>query len=340
MSINLKSLIENDSDLNFLKGNDDLSLVGISSIEEIKEHDVLFLGNTKFYNKYREANATKDIVIVIDQSLYDGLEQDDRAYLEGHSLSLLTSVNIPISITKASKVFYDEKFGNLAYELDGRKDGSASIHPSVKVSEGVFIGENVEVASDCIIMPGCVIMPNVKIAKGCTIYPNVTIYPETVIGMNCRIHAGTTIGSDGYGYNFYQGIHHKIWHFGGVIIGDDVEIGSNTCVDQGTFSPTKIGSGSKIDNQVQVAHNVQVGNGVILCGQVGIGGSTKIGDYAVLGGKASVADNLEIGMAAQLSGAAVALSNVDAKEAVGGYPARPIREFLRSVAFLKKNVKR
>ncbi|WP_412463420.1 UDP-3-O-(3-hydroxymyristoyl)glucosamine N-acyltransferase [Halobacteriovorax sp. RT-2-6] len=338
MSILIKNIIENDSDMSFLSGNLEYSVSGISSIEEIIEEKILFIGAKKFLAKYRDAGAGDNLALIIDTSLFESLDDSEKKELENNSIVLLTSSNIPISITKASKLFFDEKLGSLNYDLDGRKSSLASIHPSVKIAENVFVGEGVEIAADCIIMPGCVILPNVKIAENCTIYPNVTIYPQTVIGKNCRIHSGTTIGSDGFGYNFHQGVHHKIWHFGGVEIGDDVEIGSNTSIDQGTFSPTRIGSGVKIDNLVQVAHNVKVGNGVILCGQAGLGGSTKIGDYAVLGGKAAVADNLEVGMAAQLAGGSVAIGNVKPKEIVGGYPARPMREFLRGIAFLRKNI--
>ncbi|MFG1485819.1 UDP-3-O-(3-hydroxymyristoyl)glucosamine N-acyltransferase [Halobacteriovorax sp. RZ-2] len=338
MSILIKNIIENDSDMSFLSGNSDYEVTGISSMEEIIEGKILFIGAKKFLVKYQEAKASDNLALIVDAKLFDSLEDSQKKELEDNSKVLISSTNIPISITKASKIFFDNKLGSLSYDLDGRKSGMATIHPSVKIAENAFIGEGVEIAADCTIMPGCVILPNVKIAENCTIYPNVTIYPQTVIGKNCRIHSGTTIGSDGFGYNFHQGVHHKIWHFGGVIIGDDVEIGSNTSIDQGTFSPTRIGNGAKIDNLVQVAHNVQIGNGVILCGQAGLGGSTKIGDYAVLGGKAAVADNLEVGMAAQLAGGSVAIGNVKPKEIVGGYPARPMREFLRGIAFLRKNI--
>ncbi len=338
MSILIKNIVENDSDLTLVEGSSDLKLKSIASIEEINEEELLFLGSKKFLTKYKEAGAPSSIALVLGESLLNELEETDLDELKKNSKAILSSKNIPISITKASKIFYDEIFAELSYELDGRKSGLVEIHPSVRIAENVFIGENVKIAADCIIMPGCVIMPNVSIGESCTIYANVTINPGTSIGNNCRIHSGTSIGSDGFGYNFHQGVHHKIWHFGGVEIGNDVEIGANTCVDQGTFSPTRIGNGVKIDNLVQVAHNVQIGNGVILCGHVALGGSTKIGDYAVLGGKSAVADNLDVGMAAQVSGGSIVIGNVKPKEIVGGYPARPMREFLRGIAFLRKNI--
>lgn len=338
MSILIEKLLQNDSEMSLIEGDLGHELQSIASIEEVNEGDLLFLGAPKFIKKFKELNPTSNIALVLAEDLFTKLESNEVDDLKKLSKAILTSKNIPISITKASKQFYDEKFESLTYELDGRKDSSATVHPSVKVAENVFIGEGVTIGANCTIMPGCVIMPNVTIGEACTLYPNVTIYPGTKLGSNCRVHSGTVIGSDGFGYNFYQGTHHKIWHFGGVEIGNDVEIGTNTSIDQGTFSPTRIGNGTKIDNQVQVAHNVQIGNGVILCGQVGLGGSTKIGDYAVLGGKVAVADNLEVGMAAQLAGGAIAIGNVEAKSVVGGYPARPMREWLRGIAFLRKNI--
>ena len=159
------------------------------------------------------------------------------------------------------------------------------------------------------------------------------------IGNSCRIHSGTTIGSDGFGYHFKNGEHHKIWHFGGVVIEDNVEIGANCSIDQGTFSPTFIQSGVKIDNLVQIAHNVNVAPGVILCGQVGLAGSSEVGAFSVLGGKAGLADGKKIGQASQVAGAGMVLSDIGEGSKVGGHPARPLNEWLKGVAFLRRAIK-
>ena len=144
------------------------------------------------------------------------------------------------------------------------------------------------------------------------------------------------IGADGFGYNFSKGVHHKVWHVGSVVIGNDVEIGGGTCIDGGTFSPTYIGNGSKIDNQVQVGHNCKLGTGVVLCGQVGIGGSTTIGDYTVLGGAAMVANGMKIGKAVQIAGGSGVTGAIEDGAVVGGFPARDIKEWFKGVAYVRR----
>src|SRR5690606_2968050 len=164
-----------------------------------------------------------------------------------------------------------------------------------------------------------------------------TLYPFTRIGKNCRIHSGTVIGSDGYGYTFHQGQHLKIWHMGGVIIHDDVEIGSNTSIDMGTFSPTIIGSGTRIDNLCQIAHNVKIGRGCIICGQGAIAGSAVLEDYVVLAGRAAVGPDAHLGMGTQLAGGAMVNEGVTwpAGSKLGGHPAKDIKEWMRGIAYLR-----
>jgi UDP-3-O-[3-hydroxymyristoyl] glucosamine N-acyltransferase len=150
------------------------------------------------------------------------------------------------------------------------------------------------------------------------------------IGPNC------VIGADGFGYYFQDGVHHKIPHIGTVAIADDVEMGACSCVDRAKFGVTRIGAGTKIDNLVQVAHNVQVGRGCILVGQCGIAGSAQLGDYVMLGGNAGIHENISLGDAAQCSAFAAVANDVPAGVAVAGLPARPAREAFRIVGALPK----
>ena len=144
------------------------------------------------------------------------------------------------------------------------------------------------------------------------------------------------IGSDGFGYNFDQGEHLKIWHIGGVVIGNDVEVGACTTIDSGTFTPTLLGDGSKLDNQVQIAHNCKLGRGVIMCGQSGLAGSATLGDYTLVGGKAAVGPGFTLGDRCQIGGAAVVNNDWPDDSILGGHPARPVKEWLRGVAHLRK----
>jgi len=163
------------------------------------------------------------------------------------------------------------------------------------------------------------------------LFPNVTIYPRTQIGQRVRIHAGAAIGADGFGYVLDSGVHRKVPQIGNVIIGDDVEIGANTTVDRGALGATVIGKGTKIDNLVQIGHNVQLGEYSIVIAQVGIAGSCKLGKYVILAGQAGIAGHLQIGDQAVIGGQAGVMTNIPAGEKWLGSPAQPDREYKRQV---------
>lgn len=206
---------------------------------------------------------------------------------------------------------------------------SASIHPTAVIDPSACIG------------PGCVVGAGVRIGarthlnggnhigQGCRIgddvqlLPNVVLYPRTQIGHRVAIHAGTVIGSDGYGYVLDEGRHRKILHLGNVVIGDDVEIGANAAIDRGVMGPTMIGEGSKIDNLVHVAHNVTVGKHCLILGQVGFGGSTRLGDYCVVASQAGIADHLKLGTQSRVGAKSGVMRDVPDGETVVGIPAQP-----------------
>ncbi|EQC47397.1 UDP-3-O-(3-hydroxymyristoyl)glucosamine N-acyltransferase [Bacteriovorax sp. Seq25_V] len=331
----ISEILKIDDGLELVNADVDIDIETISTVDSIVENSVSFIGNKKFYNKLVGSSILPK-VIIFDIKYFEEIKAEALSKL--CQCQILTSRNLPVSISRISKPFYDKKIKTLNYQVDGRKLGTASVHPSARVAENVFIGENVVIGEDVVIMPSVTILPNVEISSGTVVYPNVTIYPNSKIGENCRIHAGTVIGSDGFGYNFDKGEHLKIWHFGGVIIENNVELGSNVSIDQGTFSPTIIRSGTKLDNLVHIAHNVQIGSGAILCGQVGIAGSAKIGNYTVFGGKAAVSDGVTLGNGVKIAGACVVASSFEEDGiALGGHPARPLNEWLRGLAFIRKN---
>ena len=189
----------------------------------------------------------------------------------------------------------------------------------VVICDGVNIGENSEV------LAGVYLGKNVKIGKNCRIYPYAVIYDGCEIGDNVIIHSGAIIGADGFGYKFRNGQHIKVPQIGNVVIGDNVEIGANTCVDRGALGSTEIGNGSKIDNLVQIGHNNKIGQHVIVCGQTGISGSCTIEDYAILAGSAGIADHVKIGQGAVVMARAGVAGDIAAKTQVFGSPAKEKR---------------
>ena len=203
-------------------------------------------------------------------------------------------------------------------------DGSAHIGPYCVVEEGVRVGARSVLAAMIHVGAG------VHIGEDTRFYPRVTIYPRSRIGNRVTIHAGAVIGSDGYGYVLDQGTHRKIPQVGDVVIQDDVEIGANVTIDRGALGSTVIGKGTKIDNLVQVAHNVQIGQHSILVAQVGIGGSTTIGDGVTLAGQVGIADHVEI-ESGTIVGAQAGVPGKLKKGVYLGSPAKPYRETLRSL---------
>lgn len=318
------------------EADEQIVIEGITDTTEYLPRHILFIKNKAFHTEYIQSEDAMYIGVVIEKKYADTLSSDQIEELKQKSWWIGSVQDVNLGMSFLSKPFYDEKTGRPNDMVDGRQMGTASIHPSAWIAQGVFIGENVVVEANVKIHSGVVIMSNVSIGEGTEIYPNVTIYRNVKIGSQVRIHAQCTIGADGFGYNFSKGVHHKVWHMGGVTIGDNVEIGANTCIDQGTFSATVIGNGSKLDNQVQVGHNCKLGIGVILCGHVALGGSTTLGDYTVLGGAAKVANGIKVGSGVQIAGGAGVTSDIENGKVVGGFPARDIKEWLRGVAMIRK----
>lgn len=315
----------------------DQSVEGITDTSEFLPHHILFIKNKFFLNEYLQSAQASDVGIVLDKNFKETIPSEQLQLIISKPLWAGVVQDVNLAMSFFSKPFYDEKIGNPNDIVDARQMGTASIHPTAWIAQGVFIGEGVVISANVKIHPGVTLMSGVSIEEGSELFPNTTIYRNVKIGRNVRIHANCVIGADGFGYNFSNGFHHKVWHVGSVVIGSDVEIGAGTCIDGGTFSPTYIGNGSKIDNQVQVGHNCKLGTGVVLCGQVGIGGSTIIGDYAVLGGAAMVANGMKIGKAAQIAGGSGVTGAIGDGEVVGGFPARDIKEWFKGVAYVRRH---
>jgi UDP-3-O-[3-hydroxymyristoyl] glucosamine N-acyltransferase len=206
------------------------------------------------------------------------------------------------------------------------------IHPTASIDPTAKIGK------DCIIGAYTVIGKEVEIGDNTRIYSNVSIQTAT-IGKDCIIHSGVRIGQDGFGFAMGKGEHYKVPQLGGVIIGNNVEIGANTCVDRGSGPDTIIGDGTKIDNLVQIGHNVEIGRNCVIVAQVGIAGSTKLGDYVVVGGQTGIAGHIKVGTGAKIAGLAGVMRNVEPGKTVGGFPAVDIRDWHKSTLLIQKLIK-
>jgi len=228
--------------------------------------------------------------------------------------------------------------------------GIEGIHPTAIVSpeaafgSGVCVGHyavierGVRVGAGCSVGASVYLGEGVELGGGCVLHPRVTIYPGVRIGNRVIIHSGAVLGSDGFGYVFADGRHQKFPQAGKVVVGDDVEIGANTTVDRGSLGTTSIGEGTKIDNLVQIAHNVRIGRHAVIAAQTGISGSVEVGDYVVMGGQVGIGDHACIGSRAVLGGGAGVLPGkiVRPGTTVWGRPARPLDEFKRMYAQLSR----
>lgn len=222
------------------------------------------------------------------------------------------------------------------------------IHPTAVISQSAKLGNNVSVGAytvvedgaqigdNTVIFPQCYIGKDVVVGKNCYIYPQVVIREECVLKDYVILQAGAKIGSDGFGFSFHDGRHQKIPQIGNVVLGNDVEIQSNTCIDRAKISSTVIGDNTKIDNLVQVGHNVHVGMSSIMCAQVGVAGTTEIGNGVILAGQVGLAGHMTIGDRAQVGAQSGVMSSIPAGQTYFGYPAMPQREAFKLQAILRK----
>jgi UDP-3-O-[3-hydroxymyristoyl] glucosamine N-acyltransferase len=222
------------------------------------------------------------------------------------------------------------------------------VHPTAIVEEGAAVDPEAHVGPYAVIgagsriAAGAAVLAFVAIGRGCTVgegavlHPHAVLYDRTEVGAGSIVHAGVVLGADGFGYATHQGAHQKVPQVGRVVLEEDVEVGANSTIDRATLGETRIGAGSKIDNLVQVGHNVVTGRHCILCGQAGIAGSARLGDYVVLAGQSGVAGHIELGDGAQVAAKSAALASVEPRTAVAGIPAVEMRKWRRQSALLSR----
>ena len=296
----------------------------IATLESGGQGEISFLSNAKYAKNLK---TTKVSACILDAKHVEFVPE---------SLALLISENPYETYAKVAEKFYPStKMEEYNISKKSFIPSSCKIGLNVIIHDYVVIGEDVEIGDNTYIGPNTVICSNVVIGKSCHIKSNVTI-SHSIIGDNCIFHPGVRIGQDGFGFAPSKNGITKIVQLGRVVIGNNVEIGANSCIDRGTINDTTIGDGTKIDNLVQIGHNSVIGRSCFICGQVGIAGSSIVGDGVMLGGQVGLAGHLTIGSGSMIAAQSGVSVDVEPKSVLGGSPAQPIRDWHRTTVMLKK----
>ena len=302
-------------------GDANAMLTGFANAANAKPGDLTFAENAAYFAA-AEASAATAIIA-------------GKEFSSANKI-VIRVANPRVAYAKAVAIFFPEPKFAAGIHPAAAVAKSAQVDATAHIGPHCTVGERVKIGAHCVLLSNISIGDDSVIGDGTKIFPNVTIYDRMQIGKRVRIHAGTVIGADGFGYVFDSGIQRKIPQIGNVIIGDDVEIGANTCIDRGALSPTIIGKGTKIDNLVQVAHNLQIGEHCVIMGQVGMAGSTKIGNYVVIASQAGLGGHLKIGDAAIIGAKSGVMTDIAPGEKVLGMPAQPDKQAKRILIAMQR----
>ena len=290
-------------------GNGSTVITGVSGIKEAHEGDITFVANPKYFPLIEKTGAS---AIITSRDVKTAPKPIIRTDNPSLAFAKLISFTEPGELKHPKGVHPSAILG---------KD--VSVGRDVAIGPYVVVEDNVSIGDKTIIYAGCFVGHHTRIGSDTLIYANVSIRERITIGNRVIIHSGTVIGSDGFGFAAIEGLHHKIPQVGTVEIGDDVEIGANVTIDRARFEKTIIGSGTKIDNLVQIAHNVVIGNNSIIVAQVGISGSTTVGNNVILAGQVGLVGHISIGDNAVVMAQSGVSKSIPAGTMVWGYPAKP-----------------
>jgi UDP-3-O-[3-hydroxymyristoyl] glucosamine N-acyltransferase len=312
-----------------VEGDPDREVEAIRTLEAAGPRDLSFLNHPR-YRAQAAASAAGALLVGRDvpPELASGphtprrdlLVVDDPAFALARLLAHLTPQGGPEPGVHPTAVLAP----------DCSVDPTAHVGPYAVIGAGSRIGAAAAVHALVVVGRGC------TVGEGAVLHPHAVLYDGTEVGPRSVIHAGTVLGSDGFGYATHGGAHHKVPQLGRVVVEEDVEIGAGSTIDRATLGETRIGAGTKIDNLVQVGHNVRVGKHCILCGQAGIAGSARLGDYVVLAGQAGVSGHIDLGDGAQVAAKSAALGPVPARTQVAGIPAVEMRRWKRQTVLLSR----
>lgn len=312
-----------------VRGDPSLEITGAAPLESAAAGDLSFLDNPKYVRHLAATGATA----VLCAPRYSGRVPEPVAVLETdapyHAYAAYLAEAYPTALRPAGA------FASGEAEGAGTVHPTARLEPGVRVEPGAVVGARAEIGRGTVIAAGAVVAEGVAIGRDCHIGCQATIQ-HALIGDRVIVHPGARIGQDGFGFAMGPRGHRKVAQIGRVIIQDDVEIGANTCIDRGANRDTVIGEGTKIDNQVQIGHNVEIGRHCVIVAQVGISGSARLGDFVAIGGQSGVNGHVSVGDGAQIAAVSVVHGDVPPGARWGGVPARPVADWFREIAALRQ----
>jgi UDP-3-O-[3-hydroxymyristoyl] glucosamine N-acyltransferase len=305
-----------------LEGDPEVAVSGVAPLERAGPGDLSFLANPRYEESAVRSGAG---VLIVGESFH------------GNGRNLLRVANPYLAYARAVELLLPEATPEPGIHPGAIVDPGARIGEDVCVGPLVVVEAGATVGARSMIGAGSVVGAGVVVGEKCRIFPRVTLHSGTRLGARCTVQSGSVLGSDGFGYaTDEKGRHHKVPQRGGLAIGDDVEIGANVTIDRGSAGDTVVGDGTKIDNQVHIAHNVVIGRNAFIVAQVGIAGSTSIGDHAVIAGQVGIVGHVKIGERARLGAQAGVIGDVPADAEYSGYPARSHREQMRAYALFAR----
>ena len=305
-------------------GDENATVHTFAKIEEGMPGALSFLSNPKYTHYIYDTQST---IVLVNKDFVP--EQEVKA-------TLIKVDNAYESLAKLLNLYEQSKPKRTGIDSRAYVAETAKIGKDVYIAPFACIGEYAEVGDNTVIHPHATIGSGAKVGSDCIIYANVTIYHDCRVGNHCILHAGCVIGADGFGFAPSSEGYEKIPQIGIAIIEDDVEIGANTCVDRATMGATVIHKGVKLDNLIQIAHNVEVGSHTVMASQVGIAGSTKVGEWCMFGGQVGLAGHIKVGDKVGIGAQAGVPGNIKSNEKIMGTPAINAKNFMKSSAVYKK----
>lgn len=321
MQLTLKEAAELVGGTHF--GSDQIIIRGTGTLSSARQGEITFAESARALERLDMSPA--EVVLVPKD-----LEPTDRAYIQVG--------DVREGFAKLVSHFRPRReFSRVGISPTAHIAKSAKIAEDVDIFPGCVIGEHVEIGPGCRIHGNVTVMDGCKIAENVTIYPNAVLYEDTIIGARCILHANCVVGAYGFGYDTSDdGTHQLGAQYGYVEIESDVELGSATTVDRGSYGATTIGTGTKVDNQVQIAHNCRIGRHNILCAQVGIAGSSTTGDYVVMAGQVGIPDHCHIGDQVRIGAKSGVMRDVPSGQTMLGIPATPERQQMQLLAAVQR----